>query len=171
MESRAKLLGHPAHQMLIVFPLGLLATAVIFDVVFLASGMPEMATVAYWLIAAGLIGALLAAPFGTIDWTGIPSGTRAKRIGAMHGIGNVIVSLLFLGSWVLRPDPPAEPGVLALVLSFSGAALAMVTGWLGGELVDRLGVGVHDGANLDAPNSLLEPEVRPGTRQTVRAPR
>lgn len=85
MESRAKLLGHPAHQMLIVFPLGLLATAVIFDVVFLASGMLEMATVAYWLIAAGLIGALVAAPFGTIDWTAIPPGTRAKRIGAMHG--------------------------------------------------------------------------------------
>ena len=171
MESRAKLLGHPAHQMLIVFPLGLLATAVIFDVVFLASGMPEMAIVAYWLIAAGLIGALVAAPFGTIDWTNIPPGTRAKRIGAMHGIGNVIVSLLFLGSWWLRPDPPAEPGGLALTLSFAGAALAMVTGWLGGELVDRLGVGVHEGANLDAPSSLLEPEMRPETRRPVRAPR
>ena len=171
MESRAKLLGHPAHQMLIVFPLGLLATAVIFDVVFLASGMPEMATVAYWLIAAGLIGALVAAPFGTIDWTAIPPGTRAKRIGAMHGIGNVIVSLLFLASWVLRPEPPAEPGTLALVLSFAGAGLAMVTGWLGGELVDRLGVGVSEGANLDAPSSLLEPEIRPDTRRPARSPR
>nr|WP_297357755.1 DUF2231 domain-containing protein [uncultured Caldimonas sp.] len=171
MESRAKLLGHPAHQMLIVFPLGLLATAVIFDVVFLASGMLEMATVAYWLIAAGLIGALVAAPFGTIDWTAIPPGTRAKRIGAMHGIGNVIVSLLFLGSWLLRPDPPAEPGPLALVLSFAGAGLAMVTGWLGGELVDRLGVGVSEGANLDAPSSLLEPEAHPDRRRPARAHR
>lgn len=171
MESRAKLLGHPAHQMLIVFPLGLLATAVIFDVVFLASGMLEMATVAYWLIAAGLIGALVAAPFGTIDWTAIPPGTRAKRIGAMHGIGNVIVSLLFLGSWLLRPDPPAEPGTLALVLSFAGAGLAMVTGWLGGELVDRLGVGVSEGANLDAPSSLLEPEAHPDRRRPARAHR
>jgi uncharacterized membrane protein len=33
MQSRARLLGHPVHQMLIVFPLGLLATAVIFDVI------------------------------------------------------------------------------------------------------------------------------------------
>ena len=30
MKSRATFLGHPVHQMLIVFPLGLLATAVIF---------------------------------------------------------------------------------------------------------------------------------------------
>jgi uncharacterized membrane protein len=36
MESRAKLLGHPIHQMLIVFPLGLLATAVIVDVIYFA---------------------------------------------------------------------------------------------------------------------------------------
>lgn len=46
------------------------------------------------------------------------------------------------------------PGAIALILSFAGIALAGVTGWLGGELVDRLGVGVDEGANLDAPNSL-----------------
>lgn len=154
MQSRAKLLGHPIHQMLIVFPLGLLATAVIFDLVHLGGGSPEMAGVAYWLILAGLIGALVASPFGTIDWLHIPKGTRAKRIGALHGIGNVVLALLFLGSWLLRPEPPGEPGTLALLLSFAGAGLSLLTAWLGGELVDRLGVGVYEDANLDAPNSL-----------------
>jgi len=43
---------------------------------------------------------------------------------------------------------------VALILSFAGVVLALVTGWLGGELVDRLGVGVDDGAHLNAPNSL-----------------
>jgi uncharacterized membrane protein len=75
MESKAKILGHPAHQMLIVFPLGLLATAVIFDFIFLAGGEPTMAIVSYWMIAAGIIGGLLAAPFGWIDWFAIPRGT------------------------------------------------------------------------------------------------
>ena len=42
----------------------------------------------------------------------------------------------------------------ALALGFVGLGTALVTGWLGGELVDRLGVGVDEGANLDAPNSL-----------------
>ncbi len=78
MESRATLFGHPIHQMLIVFPLGLLATAVIFDAVYLVGD------------------ALLFADF---------------------------------------------------------AALSLLTAWLGGELVDRLGVGVHAGAGLDAPQS------------------
>jgi uncharacterized membrane protein len=154
MESRAKLFGHSVHQMLIVFPLGLLATGVVFDIIHLAGGAARFADVAYWMIAAGIIGGLLAAPFGTADWAKIPAGTRAKSIGATHGIGNVIVVLLFAGSWGLRTGQPTSPPTLAYVLSFVGVVLALVTAWLGGELVDRLGVGVDDGAHLDAPSSL-----------------
>lgn len=154
MDSRAKLLGHPIHQMLIVFPLGLLAMAVIFDL--LAIGLAEgyWSEIAYWMIAAGAITGLLAAPFGFVDWLAIPAGTRAKRIGAVHGAGNVLVVLLFAGSWLLRGDAPRSPDALALALSFAGGALALVTGWLGGELVDRLAVGVDDGAHVNAPSSL-----------------
>jgi uncharacterized membrane protein len=154
MESKAKLLGHPIHPMLIVFPLGLLATAVIFDVIALATGNGAWSGMAYYLIAAGVIGGLVAAVFGLIDWLAIPSGTRAKAIGLWHGVGNVVVVALFAASWFLRRGTPNAPGTLALALSFSGVVLALVTGWLGGELVDRLGVGVDDGAHLDAPSSL-----------------
>ena len=159
MEARAKALGHPIHQMLIPFPFGLLATAVIFDIIYLVWGNPVMATVAYWMIIAGIVGGLVAAPFGLIDYLAIPQGTRARSVGLIHGLGNVVVLLLFAGSWWLRygagTAPVAYvPGTLALVLSFAGFLLAGATGWLGGELVDRLGVGVDDGAHLDAPNSL-----------------
>jgi uncharacterized membrane protein len=154
MESKVKFLGHGIHPILIVFPLGLLATGVVFDVIYLIWGNPMMATVAYWMIAAGIIGGFLAAPFGWIDWFGIPSGTRAKSVGLMHGLANVTVLLLFIGSWWLRSDAPEKPETLASVLSFAGAGLALVGGWLGGELVERLGVAVHDGAHLDAPSSL-----------------
>ena len=154
MESRAKLLGHPVHQMLIVFPLGLLAMAVIFDLLALVLGNGYWSEIAYWMIAAGVVTGLLAAPFGTIDWFAIPSGTRAKRIGAVHGVGNVGVVLLFAVSWLMRGDAPAAPDTFALTLSFAAGSLALFTGWLGGELVDRLGVGVDDGAHVDAPSSL-----------------
>jgi uncharacterized membrane protein len=69
-------------------------------------------------------------------------------------VGNVIVLLLFLASWLLRTAPPDAPAAFALLFSFSGAALAFITGWLGGELVLRHGVGVHRNASLDAPSSL-----------------
>jgi uncharacterized membrane protein len=139
--------------MLIVFPLGLLATGVMFDIIYLARHDEIMAAVSYWMIAAGIIGGLLAAPFGFLDWLAIPSGTRAKRIGAMHGGGNLIVVLLFIVSWYLR-DTDYSPATSVMVWSFAGAILALFTGWLGGELVDRLGVGVDEDANLDASSSL-----------------
>src|SRR5215510_1251747 len=154
MESRAKLLGHPVHQMLIVFPLGLLATAVIIDIVYFVGGALLFAELSFYLIIAGVIGGAVAAPFGLIDWLAIPANTRAKRIGALHGGGNAVVLLLFLASALLRAGLPLAPPVAAYVCSFGGAALALVTAWLGGELVDRLGIGVSDGAHVDAPSSL-----------------
>ena len=154
MESSAKAAGHPIHQQLIVFPLGLLATAVIFDVLWLITDTAGFATASYYMIAAGVLGGLLAAVFGTIDYLAVPTGTRARRIGALHGVGNVVVVLLFAVSWFLRGDEPAyAPTTLAFVLALLGALLATLTGWLGGELVSRLGVGVAEDAHLDAPAS------------------
>jgi uncharacterized membrane protein len=156
MESKAKFAGHPVHPMLIVFPLGLLATAVIFDIVYLVSSNSRWTLVAYYMVGAGVIGGLAAAVFGWLDWFAIPSGTRAKRIGLLHGVGNVIVLALFILSWVLRRDNPEVPPTGAIVAGLVGFVLAAFTGWLGGELVDRLGVGVDEGAHLDSPSSLSE---------------
>jgi uncharacterized membrane protein len=154
MDARVKLLGHPVHQMLIVFPLGLLAMGVIFDLVYFGTDRAVFAVVAYWRMVAGIIGGLLAAPFGFADWLKIPRDTRAKRIGAMHGGGNLLVVLLFIGSVLMRNGALESPPTGAYVCSFIGAGIALFTAWLGGELVDRLGIGVHEGANVDAPSSL-----------------
>jgi uncharacterized membrane protein len=154
MESKAKLLGHPIHPMLIVFPLGLLATSLIFDIIALAADNATLFIASYWMIAAGVIGGLLAAIFGLVDWLAIPNKTRAKEIGLWHGVGNVIVTALFAISWFLRRPTPDHPPATALLLSVIAVGMALVTGWLGGELVDRLGVGVDDGAHVNSPSSL-----------------
>jgi uncharacterized membrane protein len=156
MESRVKFAGHPVHPMLIVFPLGLLATAVIFDIIYLVSGNSRWTLAACYMIGAGVVGGLAAALFGWLDWLGIPGGTRAKRIGLWHGVGNVVVLALFALSWVLRRGTPEVPPTGAIVAGLIGVVLAAITSWLGGELVDRLGVGVDEGAHLDAPSSLSE---------------
>jgi uncharacterized membrane protein len=154
MRAKARLLGHPIHQMLIVFPLGLLATAMVFDLIRFATGNPRWSEVAFWMIGAGIVGGLLAAPFGLIDWLAVPRDTRARRVGALHGLGNVVVLGLFAGSWLIRRDAPLAPEGLAYLLSFGGAVVSVATAWLGGELVNRLGVGVDEGAHVNAPSSL-----------------
>jgi len=167
MEARAKLFGHPIHQMLIVFPLGVLATSVILDVIFFITKHAGWADASYHIIPVGVLGGLAAALFGFLDWLSVPSGTRAKTIGGWHGGGNVVVVALFAISWWLRRSGPVSPSRGALTLSVIGVLLALVTGWLGGELVTRLGVGMDDGANVDAPSSLSG---APATAQSASSP-
>ncbi|HSL46954.1 MAG TPA: DUF2231 domain-containing protein [Anaerolineales bacterium] len=157
MERRVKLFGHPVHPMLIVFPLGLLASAVIFDILYSIVRKPVLAIVFFYMIVSGVVGGLLAAIFGLVDWLAIPRNSRAKRIGAWHGLGNFVIVVLYAISARLRgrrtnfvPDQPAK------LLALTGSGLALITAWIGGELVYRLGVGVDPGANLDAPSSLTE---------------
>jgi len=162
MEPRAKLFGHSIHQMLIVFPLGLLGMGVIFDLVYLGAREPIFNAVAWWMMVAGIVGGLVAAPFGLIDWLGIPQGTRAKRVGAAHGGGNVVVLVLFVASVLLRGSDSAVPDAGAYVCSFLGLLLALFTAWAGGELVARHAIGVHDDADLNAtPRVRSTPRLRP----------
>jgi uncharacterized membrane protein len=155
MKARATLLGHPIHQMLIVIPLGLWVTAVIFDVITMFRPSPALSIAAFWNIVAGSIGAVLAAVFGLIDWTKIPNGTNAKRVGVMHALVNVGVLILFVIAAGLRwdnADYVATTG--ALVIELVAFALGGLGGFLGGELVGRFGIGVLEGAHPNAPSSL-----------------
>ena len=155
MESRAKFLGHSLHQIMIVFPLGLLVTSVLFDVIGALSGKAEMYRVAYRMITVGVVSGLFAAVTGWIDWAAIPTGTRAKVVGLSHGLANtVMLSAFGLSWWIRYSTNPANPSVLAVVLSFLAFGVGLFAAWLGGELVNRLGVGVDNGANLNAPSSL-----------------
>ncbi len=52
----AKILGHRIHPILIVFPLGLLATAVIFEIIYYATGTRSLTDVTYWMLISGVIG-------------------------------------------------------------------------------------------------------------------
>jgi uncharacterized membrane protein len=150
--------------MLIVFPLGLLTVSAIFDIIYVCTHNSHWADLSYWIIASGIIGGLIAAVFGIIDWFSIPEDTRAKYIGLIHGLSNLVVVILFIISWFMRRPNPGIPGMAAMMLGWIGIVIALFASWLGGELVYRLNVGVDRGANLDAPNSLSGRSALGGTR-------
>jgi uncharacterized membrane protein len=150
MESRAKFAGHPIHQMLVAFPIGAFGLAVSSDVL---SGGRRSRMYEYTAARAidfGLLSAALAAPFGLVDWLSIPRGTRAKRVGLWHALGNVALLGLFAGSRSFR----ARRDRRAPWLAGAGMLLGGVTAWLGGELINRHGVGVSDAMGLEEPSSL-----------------
>ncbi|MEH0938358.1 DUF2231 domain-containing protein [Micromonospora psammae] len=158
MESRLKVLGHPVHPMLVMFPVALLVTGALFDIVDTVGGPDFLAEVAYWNITIGLVGGLLAAAAGTFDLLAIPTGTRAKRVALTHAAANLAVILLFAAVWAVRLNAESRAAGGALIaIEVVGLGILGISAWLGGELVDRLGVGVDRDAGLDAPSSLRPP--------------
>lgn len=170
MKSKVVVAGHSLHAMLIVFPLGLLTTSVVWDICRLTANRQTWGVISFWTIVAGVIGALLAAVPGFIDWLGIPDDSRAKRIGLYHMVLNLMVVGLFVVSLAARWKAPGgygDAGFSRMVWGWLGVAIAVVSSWLGGELVERLGIGVHENANPDAPSSLAHNE---RTRATGNVP-
>jgi uncharacterized membrane protein len=150
MESHAKFAGHPIHQMMVAFPLGAFGMAVSSDALRGGRRSRMYEYTAARAIDFGLVSAALAAPFGLVDWLSIPGGTRAKRVGLWHALGNVALLGLFGGSRWLR----ARRDRRAPWLAGAGMLLGGVTAWLGGELINRHGVGIADSTGLQAPSSL-----------------
>jgi uncharacterized membrane protein len=158
MESHAKFAGHPIHQMLVAFPIGAFGMAVSSDVLRAGRRQPQYEYTAARAIDFGLISAAIAAPFGLVDWFAIPPGTRAKRVGLWHALGNAALLGLFASSRWLRGRRDLKR---AEWVAGAGMLLGGMTAWLGGELINRHGVGVSEALGLDASSSLRR---SPGAR-------
>jgi uncharacterized membrane protein len=143
--------------MLVVYPLGLLGTSVAWDICSLVTKHERWAVISFWTIVAGLIGGVVAAVPGLVDWLGIPPRTRARKIGLYHMIFNVVVLALFAISLAVRARGPGGYGLAgmnSMVWGWIGVAVAGVSGWLGGELIETLGISVAEGAHPNAESSL-----------------
>lgn len=145
MSGPAKLMGHPIHPMLIPFPIALWVFSLIADLIYLWRDDPAWAWIAFYTLAGGILGAILAAIFGIIDYFSIRD-KRVSRIAAWHARFNVLALLLFAASFYLRTRGGAAltGGSLTLppLLSMIGVAAVTISGWLGGELVYKHGVAV-----------------------------
>jgi uncharacterized membrane protein len=147
MKSRAAIAGHPLHPIFVTIPIGLWSFAPVCDLIYHAGwGDASWKVAAFYCVGGGLVGAVPAIATGLIDYS-IVQGKAAQVIAKAHLILNAIVSLLFVASFAMRySEFKSTFHLLPVFLSFSGAAVLGLTGWLGGELVSRFGVSVHSDA-------------------------
>jgi hypothetical protein len=71
----------PFTNMLIVFPLSLLGSSPGFDLVAIIRGYPTVLQASFYMIAVGIVTALVAAIFG-LDFSAIPAMTRGSPLGS-----------------------------------------------------------------------------------------
>jgi uncharacterized membrane protein len=142
MHTPASFKGHPIHPMLIVFPVGLWGFSLVADLVyFWGWGSFTWTVVAYYTMAGGVVGALLAAVPGVVDLLALQN-PKARRIGFAHMILNLVVVGLYLVNLFIR-GRESYSSTTAIALSAAGIALLSVSGWLGGEMVYVYGVAVE----------------------------
>jgi uncharacterized membrane protein len=143
MSSPASVKGHPLHPMLIVFPIGLWVFSLVADLVYHWDlGSYTWSVVAYYTMAGGIAGALLAAIPGLIDLLSMSDG-KAKRIGIAHMVVNLVVVALYVVNLYIR-SRQGHDETIAVALSVVGVGLLSLSGWLGGELVYIYGVAVEE---------------------------
>lgn len=138
--------GHPFHPILVTIPIGTWVASLIFDIIASTSDDPTVfVTGAQALIAIGIIGALVAAIFGFLDFSMIAAGTPAKTTAVTHMALNLGIVVLFAINYFVRAGAEHdEVSVLGVVLSVIGLAALGMSGWLGGKLAYHYGVRVAD---------------------------
>jgi uncharacterized membrane protein len=142
--------GHPLHPILVTLPIGMWVGSLVFDFASHGASKPHaFVQGAEWLVGIGILGALLAALFGLMDLASIPGGTRSKRTGYAHMSLNLIVTSLFVISFVIRAAETSSKAPAGAATSWWLIALSIVallilvaSGWLGGRLVFGYGVRV-----------------------------
>ena len=144
MTSRAKLLGHPIHPMLIPFPIAFLVATLVCDLAFWNTANHAWATASLYLLGAALVMAALAALAGLTDFLG---DDRIRALSAVwhHMIGNIVVVLLSLWNWYRRyemGDTAVVP--VGIVISALVVLILLYTGWRGWEMVYRHRVAVSE---------------------------
>jgi uncharacterized membrane protein len=145
-HSTAKIADHPIHPMLIPFPIVCFILVLILDVMY-SRGEPGVAEASTWILGFGLVMAALAAVTGLTDYLG---DERIRRLGdaLKHMLANVAAVVLEIVNFVLRLRNPDFIGSTGVYISLIVVLILLYSGWKGGNLVYRHGVGVHDTSNL-----------------------
>jgi uncharacterized membrane protein/nitrite reductase/ring-hydroxylating ferredoxin subunit len=141
MKSKTNIKGHPAHPILVSFPITFFCTAFLLDAIFLFNGAEVYGKLATYLAFAGVLSGIVAAIPGIIDYYAIvPPNSSANKRAAQHGLLNSMTVIIFLVSPLLKI---ADINILyVLTLEGTGVILLTIAGWKGGTLIIRNQIGV-----------------------------
>jgi nitrite reductase/ring-hydroxylating ferredoxin subunit/uncharacterized membrane protein len=135
-------LGHPLHPVLTDLPIGFWTSATVLDLFGGKAARPA----ARHLVAWGLWSVIPTAWTGGSDWSDTTG--PARRVGFVHAALNLGATAWYASSWLHRRRGRHAIGVAHGLV---GAVFASAAGYLGGHLVDDLGVGVDHTAFEDRP--------------------
>jgi uncharacterized membrane protein len=156
MKSSVEVAKHPLHPMLVPIPIACFLLTLIGDLAYTGTNNTFWYSFSTWTMGIGIIGGLLAAIPGLMDYFKVVPEGEAKRQASTHMVLNLGIVSLFVINLLVRLYTTASVGAnwwLSLTLTIVANLALLYSGWLGGELVyrHRLGVeerGAAEGAGL-----------------------
>jgi uncharacterized membrane protein/nitrite reductase/ring-hydroxylating ferredoxin subunit len=138
MRSAANFRGHPIHPSVIPFPFAFLWGAFVADLIGVVFDLPTFGLTGWYLAAAGVIMALLAAVPGFIDYfRTVPPESSAHERATKHMLLNLSTVALFAISFLMRLGETHQPSAVPLIIEAIGVVMLSMAGWMGGVLVSR----------------------------------
>jgi uncharacterized membrane protein len=148
MRSRAALGNHPLHPAMVAIPIGAFTVTLVGDVITFFGGAAGWRETAEYALLVGIVGALLSAVLGFIDYFGVTMSAAGRRLATYHMILNLLAVGLFAVSYLLRRD---EDGwATAAIASTVAYLMVMGSGWLGGKMVYEHKLAVVENADPEA---------------------
>ncbi|HWB53322.1 MAG TPA: DUF2231 domain-containing protein [Tepidisphaeraceae bacterium] len=137
--------GEPIHPAMVHLPTGLWFSALVFDIISFGTGNYFVVQTAFWCLLGGCISAILAMPFGIVDWWDIKKKKPAHRLGLLHAGINAIAFGIFVADMALRIanfKTLAHVTVLQLILSIIGNIFLWTAVIIGGRMIYDQGTSV-----------------------------
>jgi uncharacterized membrane protein len=159
MSTPASIAKHPIHPMLVAFPIGLLVFSLICNLIYVfgSSHDPVWTQVALYTMGGGIIGGLIAALPGFVDFLSITD-NATKSIAWKHMLANVVGLVLFIiAFWAEYRESTINP---VLIFSVLGVLSLSVGGWLGGEMVYVRGLAVDRVDEVEKQQTVVREAVR-----------
>jgi uncharacterized membrane protein len=141
MQGKATIGGHPIHPMLVPLPIGFFVGALICDIILAFTHNPFWPQVSVVLLGFGIVGALLAALFGFVDYGTAPMSAEAKATATRHMALNLLAVVIFAVAFWLRLGDNVS--TIGIILTVVGVVVLGISGYLGGHLAYHFGVGVE----------------------------
>jgi uncharacterized membrane protein len=145
MKSRAAVAGHPLHPIFVCIPIGLWCFSVVCDAIFhFGWGDDSWKRAAFYCLAGGLVGAVPAYITGWIDYSLVQE-PEAAQIAKFHLTLNLLLlPFIIVSIWLRWQEVSPAYHLLPVFMSVFAVLLLSISGWLGGELVSRHRISVHE---------------------------
>lgn len=144
---QGKPLGVPTHSMVVHFPVALYLGVIVFDVMSRITPGSGLVLAGTYLLLGGLLGTVVAASLGLVDWVGMIRGSSKRRLATQHMLVQLVAAAFFVVAFVLRwPDRTATQAEFSwIVIEVLGYLVLIVGQHLGGTLVYQKAMRVSTG--------------------------